>query len=77
MTNPPAKRPGEEEGNIMQLIDNLYNHFQARAEATKVTNLTVGLGYTAVSTDDGGMGIAYTYVDKRHCCSMNKDYRDY
>jgi len=23
------------------------------------------------------MGIAYTYVGDRHCCSMNRDYRDY
>ncbi|MBU4262160.1 MAG: DUF364 domain-containing protein [Proteobacteria bacterium] len=61
----------------MQLIRNLYDHFYEKARETRVTSLSIGLSYTAVTTDDGGMGIAYTYVNDKHCCSMNKDFRDY
>ncbi len=61
----------------MQLIRNLYDHFYEKAHETKVARLSVGLSYTAVITDDGGIGIAYTYAGDNPCCSMNKDYRDY
>lgn len=61
----------------MQLIDNLYDHFCEQAERTKVTCLCVGLRYTAVTTDDGGMGVAYTYQGGAYCCSMGRDYQDY
>ena len=61
----------------MQLIRNLYDHFYEKAQEIKVASLTVGLSYTAVITDNGGMGIAYTYVSDKHGCAMNRDYRDY
>jgi len=62
----------------MQLIRNLHDRFIEQAERTTVTCLSVGLKYTAVQTDDGGMGIAFTHPDDRHCCSTRKeDYRDY
>ncbi len=61
----------------MQLVRELYDHFREKAHRVKVTTLCVGLSYTAVETNDGGMGIAYTYVSKNHCCSMNRDYRDF
>jgi len=61
----------------MQLTRKLYDHFQDRAQRTEVESLCIGLSYTAVTTSDGGIGIAYTYVDGRRCCSMHKNYRDY
>ena len=61
----------------MQLIENLYNHFFEKAHHTKVTCLSIGLGYTTVITDDGGMGIAFTYPNNRHCSPIKRDYRDY
>jgi uncharacterized protein (DUF4213/DUF364 family) len=61
----------------MQLILNLHDHFYEKAQKVKVECLSVGLRYTAVVTDDGGMGIAYTDVGNGHCRSLNKDYRDY
>jgi len=61
----------------MRLIENLYDHFCGKARGIKVASLFIGLSYTAVVTDDGGVGIAYTYVSERHCCSMNRNYRDY
>ncbi len=61
----------------MQLIQNLYAHFHEKALATRVASVSVGLSYTAVTTDDGGIGLAYTYLGNGHCCSINWDYRDY
>ncbi|MHC1743042.1 MAG: DUF364 domain-containing protein [Syntrophobacteraceae bacterium] len=61
----------------MQLIHSLVDLFRDKAARTRVTCLSVGLSYTAVATDDGGLGLAYTYLDGQHCCSMNKNYRDF
>ncbi len=65
------------EGELMELIQRLYEHFYEKASATKVACLTIGLRYTVVLTDDGGMGIAFTHFKNGTCCSMNRDYRDY
>ncbi len=61
----------------MRLNENLYSFFCERAVHVRVTSLTVGLRYTAVTTDDGGIGIAYTDTGPGHCCGMGKDYRDF
>ncbi len=61
----------------MQLIDRLYDHFEERACRVKVTGLVLGLSYTAVTTDDGGMGLAFTNTAGGHCCSLSHRYRDY
>lgn len=61
----------------MQLIQNLYDHFYEKARTTTVACLSIGLKYTAVTTDDGGMGLAFTYHDGRHCHSRKSVYNDY
>ncbi|MGV8075599.1 MAG: Rossmann-like domain-containing protein [Syntrophobacteraceae bacterium] len=61
----------------MQLIRNLYDHFYEKAHQAKVETICVGLRYTAVSTDEGGIGIAYTYGKDGGCCSMNGAYHNY
>jgi uncharacterized protein (DUF4213/DUF364 family) len=61
----------------MQLVRNLYDHFKEKARKTKVEHLCIGLRYTAVVVEDGGIGVAYTYPGKNHSCSMDKLYRDY
>jgi uncharacterized protein len=61
----------------MQLTQKMYDHFDKKAREIEVESVSIGLGYTAVTTSDGGIGIAYTYVNQRGCCSMNRDYRDY
>ena len=61
----------------MELTQRLYDHFKERAKDVKVEQLTVGLSYSAVTTSDGGIGIAYTYASDGHCCRMNKNYTDY
>ena len=61
----------------MQLIQQLYHHVCERAARVRVSSLTIGLRYTAVTTDDGGIGIAFTDMDRGHCCGMGKNYRDF
>jgi uncharacterized protein len=61
----------------MQLNQNLYNHFCEQAAHIQVTSLTIGLRYTAVATDDGGIGIAFTDMGRGHSCGMGKDYLDF
>jgi hypothetical protein len=63
----------------MILNDNLFNLFKDKAEKIRVDLLCLGLGYTAVVTSDGGIGIAYTYFeDKKSCMLLNEavDYED-
>jgi hypothetical protein len=61
----------------MELIRKLYEYSYEKALETRVACLCVGLGYTAVLTDDGGLGIAYTYFKDKYCCSLIGDYWDY
>ncbi len=57
----------------MLLNEKFFNHFVDRARKTNVDLLCLGLGYTAVVTTDGGIGIAYTYFeDKKSCMALNE-----
>ncbi len=57
----------------MDLNDRLYNLFMNKAQKVKVEILSLGLGYTAVTTSGGGIGLAYTYFeDKTGCVLLNK-----
>ncbi len=61
----------------MELNNRLYELFADKARKTKVEILSLGLGYTAVTTSDGGMGLSYTYFDTKDSCSVIKNYHDY
>ncbi|MGD8760715.1 MAG: DUF364 domain-containing protein [Desulfobacteraceae bacterium] len=57
----------------MQLNDRLYDLFINKARQLEVEIVSIGLGYTAVTTSDGGMGLGYTYFkDKTSCVLLNK-----
>ncbi len=56
------------------LLQHLYDLFEDKARRVTVDRLCVGLGYTAVSTSDGGIGIAYSYFDTKNACMMHKNY---
>ena len=58
----------------MKLLQHLYDLFKDRASRITVDQLCVGLGYTAVSTSDGGIGIAYSYFDTKNTCMMLNQY---
>ena len=63
----------------MELNDRLYNLFVEKAQNVTVDIVSIGLGYTAVTTSDGGMGLAYTYFqDKTSCVLLNRavDYEN-
>ncbi|MFO7803135.1 MAG: DUF364 domain-containing protein [Desulfovermiculus sp.] len=47
----------------MQLDRTLYDLFEEKAYQVKVKTLCLGLAYTAVCTSDGGLGVAYTWLE--------------
>lgn len=61
----------------MELNNRLYELFADKARKTKVEILSLGLGYTAVTTSDGGIGLSYTYFDTKDSCSVVKGCHDY
>jgi uncharacterized protein (DUF4213/DUF364 family) len=61
----------------MDLTQNLYNHFVDIAASSRIATVSVGLGYTAVVTEDGGMGLSYTYFESKQSCGYKKDYIDW
>ena len=62
---------------MIKLNNMLYNIFTGKAKNVRVETLSVGLGYTAVTTSDGGIGLSYTYFDTKNSCSLIKRYYDY
>jgi hypothetical protein len=68
--------PGQEK-RTMILNDNLFNLFKNKAEKIGVDMLCLGLGYTAVVTSDGGIGIAYTYFEDKKSCMLLNEAADY
>ena len=54
----------------MAIVDRLYRCMAEKAEGKTVEMLSVGLGYTAVATSDGGIGLAYTALEGKHGCSV-------
>ena len=61
----------------MELVDRLFAHFEAQARAVTVDTVSLGLGYTAVATGNGGLGISYTWIEDGHCCISGCDYVDF
>ena len=61
----------------MKLIRNLYEHFADKAACTRIALVSVGLGYTAVVTEDGGIGLSYTYFESKQSCGYKRDYIDW
>lgn len=61
----------------MNLNRRLYDVLADRARQTRIVHLCMGIGYTAVSLDDGGTGVAYTYFDSKSGCTLVKDYQDF
>jgi uncharacterized protein (DUF4213/DUF364 family) len=61
----------------MSLNDKLFNLFRDKAQKVHVDLLCLGLGYTAVVTSDGGIGIAYTYFEDKKSCMLLNETVDY
>jgi len=57
----------------MLLNQRLYDLFENRAREVNIEVLCLGLGYTAATLSDGGIGLAYTHFeDKKSCMLLNK-----
>lgn len=50
-------------GETYDLLDDLRDHVWDEASQPLVSDVRIGLGYTAVALDDGGAGVAYTFKD--------------
>lgn len=61
----------------MRLNTQLFELFSEKAHTIPVDVISIGLGYTAVTTSDGGIGIAYTYYESKKACSVLQNYEDY
>jgi uncharacterized protein (DUF4213/DUF364 family) len=62
----------------MELNERLYKLFEDKAGKARVDIVSLGLGYTAVTISDGGIGVAYTYFDRKaSCCVSPHTYVDY
>ena len=61
----------------MKLNKKLYDVFLEQAKNTDVEILSLGLGYTAVTTSDGGIGLSYTYFGDKESCMMLNKHIDY
>ena len=61
----------------MELNQKLFECTAASAKRVKVDTVTIGIGYTAVTTSDGGIGIAATGVALNGCCEGNVDIVDF
>lgn len=57
----------------MLLDQKLYDIFTLRAKDVDIEIVSLGLGYTAVTLSDGGIGLSYTHFeDKKSCMLLNK-----
>jgi len=61
----------------MTINERLYDLCREKAAAVTVETLSLGLGYTAVQTSDGGLGLAYTYLERKIGCSVRKNDFDF
>lgn len=61
----------------MQLNQCLYDTMADKSGQVTVEHICLGLGYTVVTTSDGGVGLSYTYFDHKTGCTLVNDYRDF
>jgi len=61
----------------MLLNQRLYDLFTGRAQEVNIDVLCLGLGYTAVTLSDGGIGLAYTHFEDKKSCMLLNRHIDY
>jgi len=61
----------------MTVIGRIFDACAEGAAGATVGSVTAGLGYTAVTTADGRLGLCYTMTDRRACCTQARHYRDF
>jgi len=70
-----AARPGKT--GRLPLVDVLFEAFRATAATSSVDTVTIGLGYTAVETAEGGLGLSYTMVGDSASRARLRKHRDF
>ena len=66
------------EGSVkMVLNQRLYNLFKKTAREVNIDLLCLGLGYTAVTLSDGGIGLSYTHFEDKKSCMLLNRHIDY
>jgi len=63
--------------STMLLNQRLYDLFTGRAQEVNIDVLCLGLGYTAVTLSDGGIGLAYTHFEDKKSCMLLNRHIDY
>ena len=61
----------------MNLNRRLFDVMAHRAAQVQVEMICMGLGYTAVTTSDGGVGLSYTYFENKAGCTLVGEYEDF
>lgn len=61
----------------MTLNDTLYQSVVHQAQQVDIEILSLGLGYTAVTTSAGGIGLSYTYFQEKKTCMMLNRLMDF
>ncbi len=54
----------------MNLYKRLLERAASRGRGRLVRDVRIGLGYTAVLLDDGGLGLAYTVLEEKKTCNL-------
>ena len=62
---------------MLELNQKLYQLFEHKARQVVIDTLCLGLGYTAVTTSEGGIGLSYTYFGHKKSCMVLNDHIDY
>ncbi|MDY6906163.1 MAG: DUF364 domain-containing protein [Thermodesulfobacteriota bacterium] len=60
----------------MRINTALFEMFEARARETEIAHVCLGLGYSVIITSDGGAGIAYTWLDSKDACMVQKGFEN-
>ncbi len=55
----------------------LFDAMVHKAKRVKIAHLCLGLGYTAIMTSEGSLGLAYTYFDHKTGCTLVRNYKDF
>jgi uncharacterized protein len=61
----------------LDISKKLYEAVKDRAAGTSVAQISIGLGYTAVATEDGGVGLACTMLDSVKTCMVAGNLPDF
>lgn len=61
----------------MQIVERLHAASAESAAGVTIRGLTIGLGYTAVLTDDGRLGLSYSMIERTACCTHVRSFRDF